>query len=610
MERWRHDTSLDNTLPDHHHPHRPRHTSPETQVPPPPRKNANQKRYHEDSYSSFLPEHEQPRRSESSRFFKDLFDDSPPPADRTGREQSHQPYQGLNHSFFNSTLATSSDSSTDMSNITILPQLLGIGPNGQLVLVPLAASFNAQMNTSFAGQFPNGNQRISPVGRNSDSFNQTLNDDGGKSSRPSEEARKAKEKQEHDRLMQIEKVRLREDEKRKQEEKVEVQIQEQKQQEEFEKLQRAQRQHQQEQERLRQQKLLKSPAISPSPSLKKQKSPLFSRLKNIAGFSPSSKRESKESARTESPVEEKIVEQAVDVSVQESPADGPLSFDSEEDEEDLRLHTKQMSRAISDIEELSENDLVDSPKKTESQTLKRKSDSYNVSKEESPIVSRSRADSYQRSSIGESPSFATKNREDSSLRQRSSTGNSPSFATKDREDSSLRQRSSIGESPSFATKNRDDSSIRSRAKVDSPQVPKIVTSSPERDATENTISQHDPTSKGSMFSDFSDHSDFDLPSNKAKSNNNKHSDESHTISDLTPPPPAPAPKHSPSIGTTNTTRERAESQESQGDLVWNDFPSLMYIMEVLTEKVKDEESEEVLVLNIDINVNQANTIIG
>ena len=39
----------------------------------------------------------------------------------------------------------------------------------------------------------------------------------------------------------------------------------------------------------------------------------------------------------------------------------------------------------------------------------------------------------------------------------------------------------------------------------------------------------------------------------------------------------------------------------------DDYQPLLYIMETLIDKVKDEESEEVLVLNIDINTNQANT---
>jgi len=628
MDRWRHDSSLDNTPPDHYHDrHHPlRQTPPRRTQGESPNKISYQKRHHRnDVYdTNLLPDQElndrtratynngdEPRRSDS-RFLKHLFQDSPPQGDHTRNENpQHQNYpQRLSNSFFNSTMTTPSDNSMDMSNITILPQLLGVGPNGQLVLVPLAASFNAQMNTSFTEQFLNGNQRFSPVGQNSNSFNQTLDEDGdkkSKSNRSPEESVKRKEKQENDRLMQLEQVRLREEEKRKHEE-VERQLQEQKQQEEFERLQQAQRLHQ---ERQLQQKLLKSPAVSPSPSLKKQKSPLFSKLKTIAGFSPSSKREHKEPARVESPVEEKTIEKPVDAAQESAIADGPLSFDSEEDEEDLRLHTKQMSRAISDIEELSEKELADSPKtKTElPQTLKPRSGSYNMSNEEPSIVSRSRADSYHRSSIGGSPNFTTNNRDDSSFRQR---GESPSSATKNSDNSSFRHKPSIGKSSSFTSKDRDDSSFRSRTKSNSPPIPKIVTSSPERSTTQtNTNSQHD-RSKESMFSDFSDQSEFDLPSNKVNNSRTSNSDERQTASELTPPP-APKPITSPPVNTSvsdTTTRKRAESQESQGDSVSDDSPSLMYIMEVLTDKVKDEESEEVLVLNIDVNVNQANTIIG
>ena len=239
--------------------------------------------------------------------------------------------------------------------------------------------------------------------------------------------------------------------------------------------------------------------------------------------------------------------------------DTTLPEEDFEDEEDLRLHSKSMSRAISDIEELSENSSRVTPKRRKS-----------------PGTSQPHTDDDDNESLKDQNNTGDRSRtENSAIRQTNSFNNKSMKQDSPPKFSSPTQNSSINNNNSSKSNNNNNSSSNNK--------------------------------NSSLFSDFSDHSEFELPSVASNTPNS-----SVQIKKSGSPP---APAQNTSGGTISPPvpalqKHRTYSQDSHVDGSLDDLPPLLLIMECLTDKVKDEESEEVLVLNIDVNTNQANTIIG
>ena len=352
MIRWRHDTSLDNsperpfTSPDR--PHRNARTSPSynshigqsySYMTPPSQNGRTRYPGHPDD---FLPSNDFNHRMSSTYRRDEPFRTQSEPFLPVGREfekssrhhdETISPGK-MNQQKIHDLLLNNSVNvqNTDLSGITILPQLLGVSQNGQLVLVPLAASIN--MNSSLNNTFNELNgakQRASPVGQNSESVNQTFDDSqqtvktNGAATQNSSVMQqrpndahpnsgsfndRIKAERENQRLNYIELKRLeKEKAKRLQEEEKDQKLQEEKQR--WRELEKEIERKKADEERLKaeklaqekkekeQDKLLKS---QESPALKKQKSPMFSKLKSLAKFSPSARRDSKQEAPQEEPL--------------------------------------------------------------------------------------------------------------------------------------------------------------------------------------------------------------------------------------------------------------------------------------------------------------------
>ena len=568
----------------------------------------------------------------------------------------------------NSMTAGRSMSMEDLSGVKILPQMLGISQSGELVLLPLATnstnfgnlSFNSQHQSPVVDSKEQNHSSSNDLKQNEQALNriqvsdksshknkehpQNQSTEGGVTSL-TQQILTAKQHSksppqinivsspteiENDQFHRLDLMeRLKQQENQQKQQQQQQQQQQRQQQQLLEKARKLadqekdQKQQQLDQENKRRNSdqshdrggLLrlkdsfsskKSPSASSSPSLKKQKSPMFSKLKSLAKFSPSTKHSKHNNYNqqdvviVDSPMseiapssfaieEEEIVEESKIAVVEQenlstSPAssynsnkndnnnknaanntspgqhDTILSEGDLEDEEDLRLHTKSMSRAISDIEELSENSSRVTPKRRKS-----------------PGTSQPHTDDDDGDDDNESLKENTRD--------------------KSRTENSSRQ---------------NDSSKKQSMKEDSPDKFSSPTqnSSMNRNNKNNNSNNSSGNNKdSSMFSDFSDHSEFELPS--AASNASKSTLQNKKAVAQSPPAPVQntsGGKISPPVPALQ--KHRTYSQDSHVDGSLDDLPPLLLIMKCLTEKVKDEESEEVLVLNIDVNTNQANTIIG
>lgn len=99
----------------------------------------------------------------------------------------------------------------------------------------------------------------------------------------------------------------------------------------------------------------------------------------------------------------------------------------------------------------------------------------------------------------------------------------------------------------------------------------------------------------SIFSSMSDQSDFELPSNTGD------------VKNKTPPSTSKTMK---SEENNNSSSSKKNDPETVPEEMSVEEPALEFIMEKLIERVQDEDNEEVISLNLETDINKANTIVG
>ena len=110
-----------------------------------------------------------------------------------------------------------------------------------------------------------------------------------------------------------------------------------------------------------------------------------------------------------------------------------------------------------------------------------------------------------------------------------------------------------------------------------------------------------------MFDSISDHSEFELPSNAGDITKKTSPNSSKKL-------PSASEKVSGTVNRTIDDKKvevKNDASVAEGSASFSlEETELMFIMEKLIERVQDEDSEEVLSLNLQIDLNKANTIIG